>query len=769
MQGFGYAKIVKQSEDGKVEGLRFRITGNGIDEVLTTGADGTIVKDGLLPGEYTISEIDIPDQYVQPESLTVTVVPNQTAVVTFSNILKKFKVEIQKADTETGQVPQGDATYSGAVYGLYHGDDLVETLTLGENGSAVSKEYTCGEQWNVKEITPPEGYLLDETVHPVGANPGNFTVERTTLNMTVRDTVIKGKIAIVKYKNDSLEQIKTPEENAEFQVYLKSAGSYHAAKENERDLIHTDRDGNAATKDLPYGTYVVHQTKGSEGFFLADDFEVTINEHSKTYQYIVNNELITSKIKVRLPRRFSEGYGLSSKVIDEISDGMLITVDNGIAAVEEIAAAKEKGLTVVIIDHHLPNPEKGLPPADVIVDPNALPNSEFNGYCGAGLSYKLAMLSGVCDTVLKENIAALAAIGTVADVMPLIHDNRNIVIEGLEAINKGHCPKGLEQLLETLGLYEIDETDIGFKIGPILNAVGRLYDDGSKYAVQLLATDNYNPQLPHKLIEINEARKQYVNDGMQTVELTIAENCLYGDIPLLVYQSGKSIHEGIVGILAGRLAEKFHVPAFVLTDSEEPGLLKGSGRSFGEFNLKEMLDGVSEDIYAYGGHAGAAGITIKQNKLEELRLKMQNKVKEMGFENSKQTNTYDLVIQSEQIPELSKELAKYQPFGEGNPKIIFKIENYKLVPKNGRFFQNMGNNGTVLKLFGNHNSAIGFGLSQNYNDQGQPTILNLYGNIGINRFNGHDEIQIEMLDLEKAVFKRDNALSDMLAKRMQAF
>lgn len=296
-EGLGKAKIIKQSEDGSVSGVQFRITGNGIDEVVTTASDGTIVKENLVPGTYTISEILPSNNYIQPQAQTVTVQPNQTAVATFSNVLKKFKVNVVKTDAEKN-IAQGDATLAGAVYGVYNGEDLVDTYTTDENGKFTTKEYVCGDNWSVREITPSQGYLLDDTVYSVGAEAGNFTVEHNAINKDVKETVIKGKIAIVKYRNDNDKQIKTPEPNARFEIYLKSAGSYANAKEYEKDILTTDADGNALSKSMPYGTYTVHQVKGTEGFYFVDDFDVVISENGKTYQFILNNEMMKSKIKI---------------------------------------------------------------------------------------------------------------------------------------------------------------------------------------------------------------------------------------------------------------------------------------------------------------------------------------------------------------------------------------------------------------------------------------------------------------------------------------
>ncbi len=482
---------------------------------------------------------------------------------------------------------------------------------------------------------------------------------------------------------------------------------------------------------------------------------------------MLHDEAHYRNISMRFPKRFSEGYGLSMKVIDEIKDGLLITVDNGITAVKEIEKAKAKGIKVVVIDHHLPDPEKGLPAADAVVDPNALCESEFKGYCGAGLAYKVAEKSGLCSEKLLKKLLALAAIGTIADVMSLTGDNRNIVIRGLQAINDGNVPKGLDALLEQLGLYDINETDIGFKIGPILNASGRLYDNGAKYPFLLLGTDNYNPKLPEKLIEVNEKRKELVKSGMEAADRIVAEQCLYGNFPLVIYGE-KSFHEGVVGIIAGKLAEKFHTPVIVLGDSDDEGKLKGSGRSYGDFNLKVLLDKVSDLMIAYGGHPGAAGLSVEKGKLAALSEALQQEAQKMGGVSEQTEMFYDLEINATETAKVIEELNKYAPYGEGNPKVVFKIKDYRLTPRNGRFFQTMGD-GSVLKLFGDNNSAIGFDLVMQYEDIGQPTKMDLYGNISINKFNHRDEIQIEMCDFERAAEGTGTSLADMLSQRMKAF
>lgn len=419
----GALQLVKTSEDGEVSGISFHISGNGIEKDVVTGPDGTIKVDNLQAGNYTVTE-NAPDKYVQPQSQQVTVYPGQTSSVSFSNILKKFTVEMEKVDSATDEA-QGDSTLDGAVYGMFKGETLLDTYTTANGGKFTTKEYPCGPDYSIREISPSEGYLLDETIYPVGAEPGNFTLENNSIPMTATEDVILGSIAITKHtdqpaipdqeepapqseapaeesnpaesvpaeeepaESNSIEeapdsgsseipesppvpedeaasssqpeeiaeseapaepagepssesspapesepepapsastvpqlvpavaslaskasvlplsttasgdevQIEQPEEGAEFQVYLASAGSYENARETERDLLITDSYGFARSKDLPYGLYVVHQTAGAEGQKFVPDFSVFISEHGKTYYYILNNPTFTSLIR----------------------------------------------------------------------------------------------------------------------------------------------------------------------------------------------------------------------------------------------------------------------------------------------------------------------------------------------------------------------------------------------------------------------------------------------------------------------------------------
>ena len=301
----GDLKVTKTSEDGLVEGMKFHLYGTSlsgipVDEYAVTDSTGVATfSDILISGDtpYTLEEVETADRYVVPAAQNVTVNWNEVTNATVHNVLKKFRVTVTKTDRETG-IPQGDATLAGAVYGIYDGDTLIDTYTTDSNGSFTTKYYVCGDNWTIREISPSEGYLLDETSYHVGAEATLYTVELNDTSNDVNEQVIKGKISIIKHTDDGSTQIETPEEGAEFQVYLKSAGSYDSAKDSERDTLVCDENGYAETKALPYGIYTVHQTKGWEGREMIGDFDVYISSDGEVYRYLINNRLFESYLKV---------------------------------------------------------------------------------------------------------------------------------------------------------------------------------------------------------------------------------------------------------------------------------------------------------------------------------------------------------------------------------------------------------------------------------------------------------------------------------------
>lgn len=299
----GSIKINKQSEDNQNGGREFTVTGNGKTYSIKTGSDGIAILSDIPVYDsnnekitYTISEKNVPAKYVVPADQTATLTADATTTKTFKNVLKKFTVEVTKQDSETVSA-QGNGTLAGAVYGLYKDGELIDTYTTDENGYFKSKEYVCGN-YTVQEISPSEGYLLDETIYPVGSEAKNFTIESNLISKTVTEDVIKGNIAIIKHSDDGSTQIETPEVRAEFEVYLKSSGSYANAKDSEKDYLVCDENGFAQTKDMPYGIYTVHQTKGWENTEWMEDFEVNISENKKEYFYLINDAVKKSFVKI---------------------------------------------------------------------------------------------------------------------------------------------------------------------------------------------------------------------------------------------------------------------------------------------------------------------------------------------------------------------------------------------------------------------------------------------------------------------------------------
>ena len=299
----GSIKINKQSEDNHNGGREFTVTGNGKTYSIKTGSDGVAILSDIPVYDsnnqkivYTISEKNVPIKYVVPASQTVTLTADETTSVTFENVLKKFTLEVTKKDSEKAE-KQGDASLAGAVYGVFKDSVLIDEYTTDENGYFKTKEYVCGN-YTVQEISPSEGYLLDKTVYSVGAEAENYSIEHNPISMTVTEDVLKGKISIIKHSDDGSTQIETPEVGAEFEVYLKSSGSYEAAKDSEKDYLVCDENGYAATKKLPYGIYVVHQTKGWESTEYMEDFEVVISENEKEYFYLLNDAVKKSFVKI---------------------------------------------------------------------------------------------------------------------------------------------------------------------------------------------------------------------------------------------------------------------------------------------------------------------------------------------------------------------------------------------------------------------------------------------------------------------------------------
>lgn len=482
----------------------------------------------------------------------------------------------------------------------------------------------------------------------------------------------------------------------------------------------------------------------------------------------------------RLPRRFSEGYGMTEKAVSEFeANSLIITVDNGIMAHDAIDAAKAKGCEVIIIDHHMPG--ETLPCADVIINPHCFKCNEadFEEFCGAGLALRFAIdfidNNNEKNSVFIDSIYELAAIGTIADVMPLIKDNRVIVTKGLESLKNGPKSRGLRSLVNELGLSFIDEGVIGFKIAPTINAAGRMHDDGATKVVNLLTGTSNNKKLSEidimnlaiELSNINELRKSETKDAVERAKEYISNNCLFGDCPFIIYDNQTS--EGLVGIVAGKIAEEYKTPCIVLTDSEDKSYMKGSCRSYGDIDIKAEFDKCSELFIKYGGHAGAAGLSVAYDDFDKLRDTLLSQMS--GYESKGGTNDifYDLEIDlaSVSLNEVISELKKYAPYGNGNPEIVFKIKGFNLSPRNGVFYKPMGESGQHLKLFGNKCSAIGFDMTEKYIERACAKELDLIGTISENVFMNISESQISFCDFEAHKSQKITKLASLLELKLK--
>lgn len=398
-------------------------------------------------------------------------------------------------------------------------------------------------------------------------------------------------------------------------------------------------------------------------------------------------EQLGGRVSAAIPHRVTDGYGLNIHLIEEAQqDGVdvIVTCDNGIAAMAEIAAAKEKGMSVVVTDHHeVPYEETGgerrelLPPADVVIDPKQQACTyPFKGICGALVAYKLVQmmweLAGKDSSVLLRELLEFAAIATVCDVMELLDENRIVVKYGLNYMIDSEN-LGLRTLIDACGLSDAKITGyhLGFVIGPCLNATGRL-DTAMKSLALFDATDAREAcELAAELKEMNESRKAMTEKGVADAIRQVEECGYEKDDVLVIYL--KECHESIAGIIAGRLKEKYYKPVFVLTDGENG--IKGSGRSIEGYSMYDGLHAVEELLDKYGGHKMAAGLSLGPDNLEEFRRRIneQSKLTEDDFVQKIQIDIpMPLPYASLQFAE---ELALLEPFGNGNHKPLFAQKN----------------------------------------------------------------------------------------------
>lgn len=442
--------------------------------------------------------------------------------------------------------------------------------------------------------------------------------------------------------------------------------------------------------------------------------------------YILQQGLagLGADVDTDIPDRIKDGYGLNQMLIDRaLEDDVdtIITCDNGIAAMNEIAYGKENGMTIVVTDHHeVPyleeNGEKKyfLPPADAVVDPHRADcEYPFKGLCGAAVAYKLVevlyRVSGKSEQEvehLQESLMENVAIATIGDVMDLIGENRVFVKKGLELL-KTTKNEGLHALMQCTGVdtANLNTYHIGFVIGPCINAGGRL--DTAKRALELLNASNRREAvtLAADLKELNDSRKEMTEEGVEEAVRQIESSSWKDDQVLVVYLP--ECHESIAGIIAGRIKERYYRPTFVLTKGETG--VKGSGRSIEAYDMFAEMSRCRELFTKFGGHKLAAGLSLEEEKVEVFRKRI-NELADLTEEDLQMKVSIDMRLPFPYInEELIHELKILEPFGKGNGKPLFAESKLRVIQP--RIF---GKNRNVLKCRledqqGNQMEAVYFG------------------------------------------------------------
>ncbi len=467
------------------------------------------------------------------------------------------------------------------------------------------------------------------------------------------------------------------------------------------------------------------------------------------------------KVSYFIPDRVEDGYGLNVDAINNICNkgcDLLITCDNGIASVNEIAFAKEKGLDVVVLDHHEPPVIDGkevLPLADAVADAKISTSKyAFREMCAGGLCYRfIAELHSYTGKAFKDEkeYITLASIATVCDVVPLVAENRLIAYVGLKEINTKIDNIGLKALAELTQVNKdgrkITESDYGFRIGPCINASGRL--ENASEAVELFITEDESRarEIAEKLIWLNSERKKMTEDGMKLVEESLYD---INDIKVIVAYESK-IHESIAGIIAGRLKEKYNRPTIVLTESH--GLAKGSGRSIEEYNMFEELNKHRYIMEKFGGHSMAAGMSLKKENVDELKRLLNEECK-LTSEDLIKKYRYDTVVNLSDITlDCVDELEVMAPFGSANTQPLYVAENVILSG-----MRIMGENKNVVSVNAKQNGVnircISFGVEavENIRElfEGESMIkADILFRAEVNEYMGNRSVQLRLEDAKK--------------------
>ncbi|WP_028783322.1 single-stranded-DNA-specific exonuclease RecJ [Thalassobacillus devorans] len=448
-----------------------------------------------------------------------------------------------------------------------------------------------------------------------------------------------------------------------------------------------------------------------------------------------------------IPNRFTEGYGPNESAFRSAKENgmdVIITVDTGIAAVHEAEVAKELGIDLIITDHH--EVQEQLPDAYAIIHPKASTSYPFQELAGVGVAFKFAQ--ALLGRLPKE-LLDLVVIGTIADLVPLQDENRVLASFGLKAISQSQRP-GIQALKKMCGIEgDFTEETIGFTIGPRINAVGRLQDAAP--AVELLLTKDYKQaeELAKLIDQLNKERQKIVADIADEAEKML-ESDESGDNRSVIVVANKGWNPGVLGIVASKLVGRFDRPAIVLGIDEETGEAKGSARSIDAFDLFVNCMKVRPLFKHFGGHAQAAGMTLKIENIRELRHELNRLAEEQltpddFTQNVDVENTIDIADLSLQQIE---EIGKLSPFGMGNPKPLFHIDH---TPKEIR---QIGSKQNHLKFqfhkSGTQLDGIAFGMGDLYSDISPYSNLEAVGELGINEWNGRKKLQIMIKDLRIA-------------------
>lgn len=491
---------------------------------------------------------------------------------------------------------------------------------------------------------------------------------------------------------------------------------------------------------------------------------------------------ITDSVKVVVPRRFSDGYGVQVRHVEAYAEWgckVLILADNGIAAIEPVKRAKELGMKVIILDHHekFVNDQKEvvLPDADVLCDPH-ITGADFVDYCGAGLMYIFAnSIVSTCPWLsdgAKEKFHAVtsvyAAIGTIADVVSLTGENRRIVKAGIKNALAGRASTGMMELLKDANMLDrITAPQMAFFLCPMFNAYGRLDDGGSAEvsdATSYMGVHDESIENDCQTIkDKNEERKKLAEEAFARAVDYINTNNLQNERFIVFVDEDGSI--GINGLTAGKLTEKYRRPSIVVSPTIDDNILKGSGRSRYWANLKEILDQSNEFIEKYGGHPGACGITLTRDKINDFIKAVNDLTPEAPAEEQSDIILYDKECRVVNLRKMFEETEKYQPFGKGNPEIVFRIDDIDIVGKKRYraegvdYYQFMGANKQHVKLFANGFQLIWFGGAKEYKKMGCPLKVSVLGILNENVYVPDREaiprkeyrtLQVQVTDLKPA-------------------